>query len=56
MHCKVENQMNGPDLSFFKHMQVVGSEAEMRNFNNLGLAKSVQRYIITPIPVKDGGR
>ena len=38
LHRKVENQTNGPGFSSFKLMQFAGSEIEMKNCTNPGLA------------------
>ena len=37
LHCKVENQTNGPTFSLFKLVLVAWSEIEMKNFTNPGL-------------------
>ena len=38
LYCKVESQTNVPGFSSFKPMQFAGSENEVKNFTNPGLA------------------
>ena len=43
--CNRENKMNGRSSFSFKLVQVAGSETEMKNFTNPGLAQSRLRNV-----------